>query len=144
MQDAVDAGAASNFSLSVYDYYRGEAIQYVLTQYRNIETFEEMIALTSETPKNKTELTAALRAYRYYNQELTADEQNLVAPELVKKMNNAVLLNTNCEEVKNRLQILVRQRRMMNLKISPNVMSRHTNPIVYLLILTAEFVIYRI
>lgn len=59
-------------------------------------------------------------------------------------MNNAVLLNTNCEEVKNRLQILVRQRRMMNLKISPNVMSRHTNPIVYLLILTAEFVIYRI
>lgn len=103
LQDAVDAGAASNFSLSVYDYYRGEAIQYVLTQYRNIETFEEMIALTSETPKNKTELTAALRAYRYYNQELTADEQDLVAPELVKKMNNAVLLNTNCEEVKKQI-----------------------------------------
>ena len=56
LQDAVDAGAASNFSLSVYDYYRGEAIQYVLTQYRNIETFEEMIALTSETPKNKQNL----------------------------------------------------------------------------------------
>lgn len=103
LQDAVDAGAASNFSLSVYDYYRGEAIQYVLTQYRNIETFEEMIALTSETPKNKIELTAALRAYRYYNQELTADEQDLVAPELVKKMNNAVLLNTNCEEVKKQI-----------------------------------------
>lgn len=99
LQEAVDAGASSDFSISVYDYYRGEAIQYVLTQYRNIETFEEMMALTSETPKNKTELTAALRAYRYYNQELTADERDLTAPELVKKMNNAVLLNTNSEEV---------------------------------------------
>lgn len=99
LQEAVDAGAESDFSISVYDYYRGEAIQYVLTQYRNITAYEEMLAMTSETPANKTELTAALRAYRYYNEEMTEDERDLLPSELVQKMNNAVLLNTNCEEV---------------------------------------------
>ena len=58
-----------------------------------------MLAMTSETPANKTELTAALRAYRYYNEEMTEDERDLLPSELVQKMNNAVLLNTNCEEV---------------------------------------------
>lgn len=99
LQAAVDAGSTSDFSISVYDYYRGEAIHYVLAQYQNIITFEEMMAMTSETPANKTELTAALRAYRYYNEELTADEQELVPNELIQKMNNAVLLNTDCDEV---------------------------------------------
>lgn len=99
LQAAVDAGSASDFSISVYDYYRGEAIHYVLTQYKNIVTFEEMMAMTSETPANKTELTAALRAYRYYNEDLTVDEQELVPDDLLQKMNNAVLLNTDCEEV---------------------------------------------
>ncbi len=100
LQSAVDAGRESEFSFSVYDYYRGEAIQFVLTQYHNIEAFEEMMAMTSETPANKTELTAALRAYRYFNEDLTAEEKDLVPSGLVEKMNHAVLLNTDCEEVK--------------------------------------------
>lgn len=99
LQAAVDAGSTSDFSISVYDYYRGEAIHYVLTQYQNIITFEEMMTMTSETPANKTELTAALRAYRYYYEDLTVDEQELVPDELLQKMNNAVLLNTDCDEV---------------------------------------------
>lgn len=103
LQEAVKAGAASTFTLSVYDYYRGEQIQRVLTQYRNIVTFEQMMALTAATPANKTELTAALHAYNYYKQQLTEDEQKLVMPEIVKKMNQAVLFNTNCEEVKKQI-----------------------------------------
>lgn len=100
LQEAVDAGRESDFSISVYDYYRGEAIRYVLAQYQNVTAFEEMMAMTSVTPANKTELTAALRAFRYYTEDLTEEERDLVPLEIVTKMNQAVLLNTNCEEVR--------------------------------------------
>lgn len=100
LQEAVDAGTESEFQISVYDYYRGEAIHYVLSQYKNIVTFEQMMAMVPETPANKTELTAALRAYRFYNGDLTEEERELVPASYVEKLNQAVLLNTNCEEVK--------------------------------------------
>lgn len=99
LQEAVDAGTESDFQISVYDYYRGEAIHYVLSQYTNVVTFEQMMAMVPEMPANKTELTAALRAYRFYNGDLTEEERDLVPASYVEKMNQAVLLNTNCEEV---------------------------------------------
>lgn len=99
LQEAVDAGKKSEFSISVYDYYRGEAIQNVLNQYKKISYYEELMAMTSEIPANKTELTAGLRAYTYYTEELSEDERKLLPSQLVQKMNNAILLNTNCEEV---------------------------------------------
>lgn len=99
LQAAVDAGFESDFQISVYDYYRGEAIAYVLSQYKNVITFEQMMSMVPEMPANKTELTAALRAYRFYNVDLTEDERDLVPESYVEKMNQAVLLNTNCEEV---------------------------------------------
>lgn len=99
LQAAVDAGTESQFQISIYDYYRGEEIRYVLNQYKNIVTFEQMMAMVADTPSNKTELTAALRAYRYYNGDLTEEERDLISSSYVDKMNQAVLLNTNCEEV---------------------------------------------
>lgn len=98
--EAVNAGSESDFSISVFDYYRGEAIHSVLTQFQNVTAFEEMMTMTSVTPANKTELTAALRAFRYYTEDLTEDEKELVPLELITKMNQAVLFNTNCEEVR--------------------------------------------
>lgn len=99
LQEAVDAGFESDFQISVYDYYRGEAINYVLSQYKNVITFEQMMSMVPDMPANKTELTAALRAYRFYNADMTEDERDLVPESYVEKMNQAVLLNTNCEEV---------------------------------------------
>lgn len=99
LQEAVDAGDESEFHISVFDYYRGEDINSVLDQYRHLTELEEMVALISDTPANKTELTAALRAYRYYNEEMTEEERDLVPDSYVTKLDNAVLLNTNAEEV---------------------------------------------
>lgn len=99
LKDAVDAGQVSKFGISVYDYYRGEDIQFVLDEYKHLTELEEMMALISDTPANKTELTAALRAYRYYHEDLTDKERELVPADYVVKLNQAVLLNTNTEEV---------------------------------------------
>lgn len=99
LKDAVDAGQKSEFHISVYDYYRGEDIQFVLDQYKHMTELEQMMSLISDTPANKTELTAALRAYRYFTEDLTDVERRMVPAEYVTKLNNAVLLNTNTEEV---------------------------------------------
>lgn len=99
LKEAVDAGEKSEFNLSVYTYYRGEDINAVLNQYRHFTELESMMALVSDTPANKTELTAALRAYRYYNEEMTAKEREMVPASYMTKLNNAVLLNTNADEV---------------------------------------------
>lgn len=99
LKEAVEAGQTSKYGISVYDYYRGEDIHFVLDEYNHLSELEEMMALISEMPANKTELTAALRAYRYYNEEMTEKEKNMVPSEYVSRLNNAVLLNTNTEEV---------------------------------------------
>lgn len=99
LKEAVEAGQVSKFGISVYDYYRGEEIHFVLDEYKHLTELEEMMALISDTPANKTELTAALRAYRYYNEDLTDKERALVPSDYVTRLNNAVLLNTNTEEV---------------------------------------------
>lgn len=99
LADAVEAGQTSEYQISVYDYYRGEDIHFILDQYKHMSELEEMMSLITDMPANKTELTAALRAYRYYTEDLTEAERDLVPEEYVKKLENAVLLNTSSEDV---------------------------------------------
>lgn len=99
LSEAVEAGQKSEYKISVYDYYRGEKINYVLNQYNHLSELEGMMVMVPETPTNKTELTAALRAYRYYSSELSTEEKGLVPKEYVTKINNAVLLNTTIDDV---------------------------------------------
>lgn len=101
LQEAVDKGDESAYQISVYNYYRGEEIARELERYNRILTFEDMVAMSADVPANKAELAAALRAYRYYTTDLSEEEQKLVPEEYVTKIENAVLLNTNCETVKN-------------------------------------------
>lgn len=99
LKDAVSAGQTGKYNISVYDYYRGEDIQFVLDEYEHLSELDGMMSLISDMPANKTELTAALRAYRYYNEEMTDKEKSMVPSEYVSRLDNAVLLNTNTEEV---------------------------------------------
>lgn len=99
LQEEVDAGSNSVYQISVYTYYRGAQIANELERYSRISTFEDMVAMTADVPANKSELAAALRAYRYYTTDLSEEEQQLVPESYVTKMKNAVLLNTNCEQV---------------------------------------------
>ena len=91
LKEAVDAGQESKFRISVYDYYRGDEIQFVLDQYKHFTELEQMMSIISDTPANKTELTAALRAYRYFSEELTDVEREMLPEEYVTKLNRAVL-----------------------------------------------------
>lgn len=104
LKEAVDAGQESKFRISVYDYYRGDEIQFVLDQYKHFTELEQMMSIISDTPANKTELTAALRAYRYFSEELTDVEREMLPEEYVTKLNRAVLLHTNTEEVMNAIE----------------------------------------
>ncbi len=99
LDEAIQAASNSDYNISIFDFYNGEEMYDLIETHDRIVVLEDMLANTPEEPRDTTELAAVLRAYDYYLETLTADEQNMVPEEWIEKMNHAAMISTGSDEV---------------------------------------------
>lgn len=99
LQEAVKAADESEYNVSVYDFYNGEEIQQLLSQYEKVIALEEKLDVLPEKLTSTIELAAALRAYDYYNKSLTEEEKAFIPESYKKRLMDAVMISTECDKV---------------------------------------------
>lgn len=99
LKEAIQTASDSDYNISIFDFFNGEEMYDLIATHDRIVVLEDMLANTPDEPKDTTELAAVLRAYDYYLETLTADEQNMVPEEWIEKMNHAAMISTGSDEV---------------------------------------------